>query len=111
FDPAAKTKQSSYYANPNPTLNGNPALEATSYPFSRKEMEASPLNRVLKQAAPGNAWYSGSGHEIKTGYQANVAGEVKLFSVVTVWNSASGLYEISFRNSGYYNANELYKTI
>ncbi|MHC0446366.1 DUF6443 domain-containing protein [Flavobacterium sp. 3-218] len=111
FDPTAKAKQSSYYANPNPAINGNPSLEATSYPFSRKEMEASPLNRVLKQAAPGNAWYSGSGHEIKTGYQANVAGEVKLFSVVTVWNSASGLYEISFRNSGYYNANELYKTI
>lgn len=111
FDPSAKAKQSSYYANPNPALNGNPAMEATSYPFSRKELEASPLSRVLKQAAPGNAWYSGSGHEIKMDYQANAANEVRLFSAATQWNSASGLYGISLVANGYYSANELYKTV
>lgn len=111
FDPSAKAKQSSYYANPNPAINGNPAMEATSYPFSRKELEASPLSRVLKQAAPGNAWYSGSGHEIKMDYQANAANEVRLFSAATQWNSASGLYGISLVANGYYSANELYKTV
>ncbi len=30
-------------------------------------MEASPLSRVLKQAAPGAAWKMGSGHEIEFG--------------------------------------------
>ena len=48
FDASAKTKLMSYYGTPNASLNGNPALEATNYPFSRKELEASPLNRVLK---------------------------------------------------------------
>jgi len=111
FDPSAKAKQSSYYSSPNPAVNGNPAMEATSYPFSRKELEASPLSRVLKQAAPGNAWHSGSGHEIKMDYQTNAANEVKLFSASTVWNPASGLYEISLANIGFYAANELYKTV
>ncbi|MBS7256705.1 DUF6443 domain-containing protein, partial [Flavobacterium branchiicola] len=54
FNPAAEANVTSYYGSPNPALNGNPALEATSYPYSKKELEASPLNRVLKQAAPGN---------------------------------------------------------
>ncbi|MDL2144388.1 DUF6443 domain-containing protein [Flavobacterium tructae] len=111
FDPAAKANTTSYYGSPNPALNGNPALEATSYPFSQKELEASPLNRILKQAAPGNDWRSGSGHEIKMDYQTNTAGEVKLFRANTVWDAAAGLYTISFVNSGNYAANELYKTI
>jgi len=111
FDPAAKANTTSYYGNPNPALNGNPALEATGYPFSQKELEASPLNRILKQAAPGNDWQSGSGREIKIDYQTNVAGEVKLFKANTAWDAAAGLYTISFVNSGHYAANKLYKTI
>ncbi|MGN7812047.1 DUF6443 domain-containing protein [Flavobacterium sp. 22659] len=111
FDPSARAKVMSYYGNPNPALNGNPALEATSYPFSRKELEASPLNRVLKQAAPGNAWYSGSGHEIKMDYQTNASAEVKLFSANTQWNAASGLYDITLSLNGHYTAGELYKTV
>ncbi|SHH90388.1 hypothetical protein SAMN05443663_1192, partial [Flavobacterium defluvii] len=111
FDAAAKTKQLSYYGTPNAAINGNPAFEATTNPFSRKELESSPLNRVLKQAAPGNDWRSGSGHEIKIDYQTNIKDEVKLFTAKTTWNPASGLYDISIVNSGNYNAGELYKTI
>ncbi|OXB11116.1 RHS repeat-associated core domain-containing protein [Flavobacterium reichenbachii] len=111
FDPAVKTKVLSYYGTPNSAVNGNPALDATNFPLSKKEFEASPLNRILKQAAPGNDWRLGSGHEIKIAYQSNVTNEVKLFSASTNWNSESKLYKISFLNNGYYNANELYKTI
>jgi RHS repeat-associated protein len=111
FDPLAETNVLSYYANPNPAVNGNPSQEATTNPFSRKELEASPLNRVLKQAAPGNDWKSGSGHEIKMEYQANTANEVVLFTASTTWNANLGLYSISLSGNGYYAANELYKTI
>jgi RHS repeat-associated protein len=111
FDPAAETNTLSYYGTPNPLVNGNPLLEATSNPFSRKELEASPLNRILKQAAPGNDWKSGLGHEIKIDYQTNVAGEVKLFTANTLWDPLQGLYTISLSNQGSYAANELYKTV
>ncbi|OXB15160.1 DUF6443 domain-containing protein [Flavobacterium reichenbachii] len=111
FDPLAETNVLSYYANPNPAVNGNPSQEATTNPFSRKELEASPLNRVLKQAAPGNDWKSGSGHEIKMDYQANTANEVILFTASTTWNANLGLYSITLSGNGYYAANELYKTI
>lgn len=64
-------------------------------PFSEKEFEASPLNRVMKQAAPGTDWNMGNGHEIKLDYQTNTdADAVKLFSVTASWDSAKGLYEI-----------------
>jgi hypothetical protein len=111
FDPGAEANVLSYYASPNAAINGNPALEATTNPFSRKELETSPLNRVLKQAAPGNDWRSGSGHEIKMDYQTNIANEVLLFTANTTWDANSGLYAISLSSSGYYPANQLYKTI
>ncbi|MEN2401766.1 DUF6443 domain-containing protein [Flavobacterium sp. MC2016-06] len=113
FDSAAESNVLSYYASPNPAINGNPSLEATINPFSRKELENSPLNRVLKQAAPGNDWKSGSGHEIKMEYQTNTANEVRLFTANTSWDSSQGLYTISLLSSptSFYNANELYKTI
>ncbi|WP_345147437.1 DUF6443 domain-containing protein, partial [Flavobacterium ginsengiterrae] len=111
FDPLARQKVISYYGTPDPVVNGNPNLEATGYPFSRKELEASPLNRVLKQAAPGNDWRSGTGHEIKMDYQANGVSEVRLFNAVTSWNASSGLYDITLLSNGYYDINELYKTI
>ena len=56
-------------------------------PYSEKQLENSPLNRVLKQAAPGTAWQMGSGKEIKFDYQTNHATEVKLFNVTATWNN------------------------
>lgn len=82
-------------------------------PFSEKELEASPLNRVLKQAAPGNDWALTSGHEIKLEYQTNTATDaVKLFSVTASWNAAKGLYDIpaSLTPADYIEF-QLYKTI
>jgi len=111
FDASAKIKVLSYYGSPNSALNGSPSQEATGFPFSRKELEDSPISRVLKQASPGNAWRSGEGHEIKMDYQANIAGEVRFFNAATVLNTASGLYDISLTDDGYYAASQLYKTI
>ena len=88
--------------------------ENTTNPYSEKLLEASPLNRVLKQAAPGNDWELNSGHEIKLDYQVNVANEVKLFNANTSWNASKELYDISLGNSTgtvFYQAGQLYKTV
>jgi hypothetical protein len=84
----------------------------TSNPFSEKKLESSPLNRVLKQAAPGISWVMNSGHEIKLDYQTNISADaVKLYQATTNWDSSLGLYRIAFSDAGNYEANELYKTI
>ncbi|MFH6959388.1 DUF6443 domain-containing protein [Flavobacterium aquidurense] len=86
--------------------------ENTANPFSEKKLESSPLNRVLKQAAPGTSWIMGSGHEIKLDYQTNKSSDtVKLYKANTTWLAGSGLYEISFSDAGSYAENELYKNI
>jgi hypothetical protein len=88
-----------------------PKYDNTSNPFSQKLLESSPLNRVLKQAAPGASWEMGNGHEIKLDYQTNKDEEVKLYKAASSWNSGSGLYEIAFTDGGYYAKNELYKNV
>ncbi|UOB16277.1 DUF6443 domain-containing protein [Abyssalbus ytuae] len=81
--------------------------ENTPNPYSEKEFEASPLNRILKQAAPGEAWKLGSGHEIEFDYQANTtADQVRLFTV-----NLSTDYTPTLAATGYYQPGELYKTI
>lgn len=112
------------YANQNASLNFNAsansdvlgfyatdAYENTPNPFSQKQFEASPLNRVLKQAAPGNAWSLGSGKEIKMDYQTNTATDVKLYKVTTTWNATLGIYDTALSQTGHFAANQLYKTI
>ncbi|MGV9004450.1 DUF6443 domain-containing protein [Flavobacterium sp.] len=98
-----------YYA-----VAANLASEASSVPFSEKEFENSPLNRVFKQSAPGEPWQMSGGHEIKFDYQSNSTNEVKLYKATATWNATKGLYETLLNNSSgsvYYAANELYKTI
>jgi RHS repeat-associated protein len=112
------------YANQNASLNFNAsansdvlgfyatdAYENTSNPFSEKQFEASPLNRVLKQAAPGDAWSLGSGKEIKLDYQTNTADDVKLYQATATWNATLGVYDIALSQTGHFAANQLYKTI
>ena len=61
---------------------------------------------MLKQAAPGNDWAVGQGHEIKLDYQTNTADEVKRFDV-----SLTADYVPSITAIGSYAANVLYKTV
>ena len=82
------------------------SFENTANPFSEKVLESSPLSRVLKQAAPGNDWAVGQGHEIKRDYQTNITGEVKRFDV-----SLTADYVPSITAIGSYDANVLYKTV
>ncbi|AWX43279.1 hypothetical protein HME9304_00266 [Flagellimonas maritima] len=77
--------------------------------YSLKEYEPSPLNRVFKQAAPGEDWKMGSGHEIVFGYDTNDTDEVRFFKVSTSFTN--GIYEPILVQSGYYAVGELYKTV
>ena len=96
------------------TYYNNLVYENTNNPYSRKLFENSPLNRIVKQAAPGNHWELGTGHEIKLDYQTNsTADNVKLFSITAIWNSTMGVYTIpsSLITTVNYNPNKLFKTI
>lgn len=88
----------SYYSAP-----VYPGMEVTGYPFSEKLFETSPLNRVLKQSAPGDDWKMGGGHEVGFDYQTNQEHEVRLFTV-----GSSGSF---MDNNMFYNVHTLYKTI
>ena len=94
------------YAADFPEISNNNLINA----FSRKEFEASPLNRVLKQAAPGYDWRLGGGHEIEFEYQTNTTTDaVKQCSVTTTLTET--IYEPTLIDDGVYTAGELYKTV
>ncbi|NTE04328.1 RHS repeat-associated core domain-containing protein [Agrobacterium tumefaciens] len=92
--------QASYYTNP-PS-----GIKATGSPFSQTVFEASPLNRVLEQGAPGDAWQpvanSNAGHTMKMEYGTNTNDEVKLWQINSAGNGAV---------ASVYLPGTLYKTI
>jgi len=107
-DPAtALTNTNNYYFKP--------AYENATNPYSEKFFEPSPLNRILKQAAPGDAWKGNADndndHTVKFSPLSNKANEVKKLTAIASWNATSKLYDIAFVSDGYYDANLLYKTI
>lgn len=114
--PYAKSSNGGLYRNTAlqdvlPIYN-TPKYENTSNPYSQKDFEPSPLNRVLQMAAPGNAWSLANNHTIKLGYQTNSANEVKLFTANTNWDNAQKLFDISLYNDGSsYAKDVLYKNI
>ncbi|WP_366125142.1 DUF6443 domain-containing protein, partial [uncultured Winogradskyella sp.] len=82
-------------------------------PYSEKEFDSSPLNRVMKQAAPGKDWKMGSGHEIEMDYNTNGATEVREYSVTLTRNVTNSVvtYIPTLQEDNHYTANELYKTV
>ena len=76
-------------------------------PFSQKEFEDSPLNRILKQASPGQDWRLGGGHEIEFDYKANSSSEVRLFTV----NLTSDFIPTLIGGLSYFGAGELFKNV
>ena len=81
--------------------------------FSEKYFEASPLNRLRKQGAPGAAWkmnkFSDTDHTIKLEYNANSTSDnVKHFKVSFTNEDKETPY---LENQGIYTDLQLYKTI
>ncbi len=118
FRTGAETANKTYYDAvkyepdfPNVTLNNINA-------YSQKKFEASPLNRVLKQAAPGKDWKQDGGHEIEFEYYSNSTNEVRRYEVTlnpTTTNGVTTYTPTLVLNTavdgGYYKANALYKAI
>ncbi|TDQ11562.1 DUF6443 domain-containing protein [Pedobacter metabolipauper] len=86
----------------------------TSYAFSQTVFEASPLNRVLEQGAPGTSWQLSAGHTLKivygtnntlTGY-ATTGFAVRLYSAVPV-TTVGEEYKRTLSGTGHYAANQL----
>ncbi|MBO9154095.1 DUF6443 domain-containing protein [Chitinophaga sp. GCM10012297] len=72
--------------------------------YSQTQFEASPLNRVTKTLAPGNAW-AGSNVGVSQQYLVNTAADsVKIWTIA----AADGSYPASSAN---YPAGELYKNV
>lgn len=112
------------FANTSPSLNYHATAatdvatfynkleyEYTLNPYLEKQLENSPLNRVFKEAAPGNSWKMGSGHEVKFEYKTNASDEVKYFKARASYDATFQLFTTTIIESGNYEANRLYKTI
>jgi RHS repeat-associated protein len=98
------------------TFYADPYYESTPNPYTQNFYEASPLSRVLKQAAPGAAWQGNptndNDHAVKFVYQTNAAADnVKRLRAVASWNNTNKFYDITFYNDGNYPASQLYKTV
>ncbi len=106
FDTIAKANTMQYYQSA-----ADLGLALTEFPYSEKLLERSPLNRVLKQAAPGEKWHLGSNREIKMVYLANDDNEVRHFNARSDWMGNDLPYDISLSDLGYYPKSELYRTI
>ncbi|MDQ0640950.1 RHS repeat-associated protein [Pedobacter sp. W3I1] len=95
YRPGALTDQASFYNSP------TGGIKATAFPFAETVFEASPLNRVQQQGAPGEAWQISGGHTLKSEYGTNVENEVKLWTVNVAGNGAG---------ASFYPQGKLFKT-
>ncbi|WP_080778178.1 DUF6443 domain-containing protein [Chryseobacterium phocaeense] len=75
-----------------------------SFPFSHKNLENSPLDRILSQKNPGSGWQN---KPVTFGYDTNTAGEVKKYTTVTTWFDGATSSQLSL--SGTYGQAQLYK--
>lgn len=85
------------------------------FPFSETIFESSPLERIVKQGAPGLDWQvnpiANTDHSIKFEYRTNEVNEVKKYLANTSWNANSGLYDAQLQEQGFYNLGDLEKVI
>ncbi|WP_157450676.1 DUF6443 domain-containing protein [Chryseobacterium sp. CCH4-E10] len=83
--------------------NGEPA-------FSEKVFEASPLDRITMQAAPGNDWKKNSGHEMKFEYGINTTTDnVKKYDLTLLFDT--DIYNPSLSINSVYTTGSLAKEL
>lgn len=80
---------------------------ADQAPFSKPVYEASPLNRVLEQYAPGADWHTKE-KSVKTAYKTNVSGDNRLNCILYKVGGTRQTPTLS--KSGNYTTGELYVT-
>jgi hypothetical protein len=106
YKEAGLTEQSSFYTSPPSNIINDPN------PFLETVFEPSPLNRVLKQGAPGSQWqpntniYSLNDNTTKRRNEVNEANEVLLLT----YNPTTGLVDgtTTFYGAGQLYANKTY---
>jgi hypothetical protein len=102
FQSNAKANQAAFYS----PATADPLVPRDLFPYSVSGVESSPLNRILKQGAPGGDWQPGEGedHTVKSSYRFNYVNEVLLWKV----DAGTGLVTVTSGSSlRYYPANEL----
>ncbi|NDK57359.1 RHS repeat-associated core domain-containing protein [Pontibacter sp. BT213] len=103
FRPLAIAEQSAFYR---PDVSNVKNYSTDNRPYAVPEYEASPLNRVLEQGAPGVAWQpiagAATGKTIKAAWRSNQPGEVRLWK----YDQTSD----AFTTAGFYPANTLQVT-
>ena len=107
----------SFYSSTDPLRTGSVNFPTTAFPYSEKLFEASPLNRVFEQAAPGESWELNASekHTIRLDYQTNEftgPEAVKLYQATANWDNANTLYGTTvLTQTSNYAANQLYKSV
>ncbi len=96
-----------YYRDQYPT-EMNPSFPN---PYTENEYDGSPLNRITKQAFPGETWKIGSGHEIKHEQDVNTLNEVYKFELINGIDQVQILNLSTQLDQKYYPAGSLFKTI
>ncbi|MGI4871139.1 MAG: DUF6443 domain-containing protein [Janthinobacterium lividum] len=88
FKTSALTQQPAFYQ-----VTGDRVANDAA-PWAQKVYEASPLNRVLKQGAPGATWQpsASADHSVKVTERANTANEVRRFDYAGTSCSSPGFY-------------------
>ena len=93
-------------------LSYTEAVTYTDYPeaqvYSQKKYENSPLNRVLKQGAPGATWDVNTNRAISFDYQTNSGDNVLMFGINQALTNSGD--NISLTITGTYQNGMLYKT-
>jgi len=116
--------QNSFYTSPGDgTWNSPGVLPIPGAAFSQTVFEASPLNRILEQGAPGAVWQPGtrtaaSGRSVLAGYGTNNSSTaysttgfaVRMYSAAAV-TAIGHEHERVLGVNGYYGAGQLYLSI
>lgn len=98
------TKNGDIHAD-NDVVSGASSTYSDSYAFAHKELESSPLDRVLQQKQPGTDWQT---KPITFDYFANDSLEVKKYITTTTWGT-DGATTSTLSQTVTYGKNQLYK--